>query len=160
MPESRSFPAKSWHCCPLPYSQPKTTLSPLCVWRKCWEGFSACNIQYCWSCAPFSTPHVHYFNGLHFKVTFFCGACTWRNWEIQAHKHGFWFWSYVFSHTNGLKSCEVHLCSNFTFMQLICLTDGCRFKCPCCSLLAEAAKLLHISNHARDKEVHHITKPR
>lgn len=46
------------------------------------------------------------------------------------------FWCYILSHTNGLKSCEVHLCSNFIVIQLICWTDGHRFKCPGCSLLA------------------------
>lgn len=95
MPVPRSFLAKSWHCCPLAHSHPKTTSPPLCVWRKHWEGLSAWNIWYGWSCAPFSIPHVHCFlflaNGLYFKITFFWGVCTWRNWEIQAHRHGFYF---------------------------------------------------------------------
>lgn len=50
------------------------------------------------------------------------------------------FLFYILSHKNGLKSCEVHLCSNFIFIQLICWTDGCRFKCPGCSLLARGCK--------------------
>lgn len=50
------------------------------------------------------------------------------------------FWSHILSQTNGLKSGGVHLCSNFSFIQLICRSDGCRFKCPHSSLLACGSK--------------------
>lgn len=40
------------------------------------------------------------------------------------------FWSHILSQTSGSKSSQVHLCSNVCFIQLICWSEGCRFKCP------------------------------